>query len=98
MFEEKKESDLKQFTAAVRRQRERFDSVSSLNISPDLPPSADVSRPVSDLTNAQQAVKGFNAEEEERPEVSMLARGNTTVFPREDNVYEKKESLAFDEA
>ena len=28
----------------------------------------------------------------------MLATGYTSVFPREDNIFKKKESLAFDES
>ena len=65
-----------------------------MNISPDLP--SEKGRDT-DLAHAMKEVTSFTLEPE-IDEVCMLARGNTTVFPREDNVYEKKESLAFDEA
>lgn len=36
-------------------------------------------------------------QEEEEPPVKMSPVGRTTVFPRKDNIYKKKEALPFDE-
>lgn len=41
---------------------------------------------------------GGPAEKPANEVVEMPAAGHTTKFPRKDNVYKKKESLAFDES
>lgn len=80
-------------------QREMYGSLSSMHISPDLPsarrqqePESPDFRPIDELDARAEA-----GGDEDEP-VAMPARGNTTEFPRKDNIYQGKESLAFDES